>query len=281
MRYFRPFGAGLLLAMSLLFFGLSTAAEAQNVRIIAPYAGPIINRLEQELSTGSPLELEDTGLMTGLYLQWINDRFFQANSFIYHSPDINYATLWGIHFNADAYLFPGPLGRVVVGVGYEQIWLDLDGGAEIAEDTTDFVLTNDISVPFFRAGYSFRFDAGATRLSLFPWAGVQFERVDGDISFTVDPNGPAPPPAQDIEEPIDENTTSGLIGLNTRLFLLRFLQGEAKYRIALGDGEPRHTVTGMLNLFFSRHLGLSYRARYSESSAGEEIYHLFGVVYTF
>lgn len=255
--------------------------DAQNIRIIAPYLGGVTNQFEREFDAGgSPqtLALDDTDIMGGLYLQWINERWFQVNTFLYHAPDVNFSTLWGLHLNADAYLPLVPVGRIVVGGGYELIRIDMETASGI-DGLSDFRYTNDISVPFVRTGYSLSLGPQLVRFTVFPWVGAQFEQIGGEVAGTV--NLAFPPGDIPFQTEIDESNVEALAGINTRLSLFRIVQGELKYRIAAGDDDIKNTFTGMLNVFFTRNLGVSYRMRYSETSAGTDTYNLFGVVYTF
>lgn len=276
---------GFFIALASFAAVVAPTVDAQNIRIIAPYLGGVTNQFEREFdASGSQqtLGLDDTGLMGGLYLQWINERWFQVNTFLYHSPDVNFSTLWGLHLNADAYLPLVPIGRIVVGGGYELIRIDMETSSGI-DGLSDFRYTNDISVPFVRTGYSLSLGPQLVRFTVFPWVGAQFEQVGGEVAGTVDdPNGPVFPPGDiPFQTDIDESSVEALAGINTRVSLFRFVQGELKYRIAVGDDDIKNTFTGMFNVFFTRHLGVSYRLRYSETSAGTDTYNLFGVVYTF
>ena len=255
-----------------------------DIRIVAPYAGWLTNVYERSSDMGD-IELTDTGLMLGLYAQWIRRGSFQGNMFLYHAPDVNYATLWGLHSNVDFYFDIGPLRNLVVGGGLELLTLDIDAGdnVDVVQPGTgtsvtlqDFALQTAIIAPFLRAGKQYPLSSDRAQLVIFPWAGAELDIVRGDLEFVV----PAPPGMQQ-EIDLDDERLYALAGINLRSTLFRFIQLDAKYSAAF----TRHTylprASLMANLFFTRNLGLSYRFSYMKNSAGSNMYHLLGTVVTF
>ena len=250
-----------------------TAVErigAENIRILSPYVGYVENTYQ---SSEYPIDLDDSSLMKGLFFQWVNPQRYQWNTFIYQSSDINYSTLWGGHFIFDLYFGVRERGKFVVGTGIEYVRLDMDAGDKISP-LTDFELLNNIIVPYARFGRYFKFGGDRLNVSVLPWAGIQPEWVRGDISFT--PPGPTP-----IDDKIEEDDIFGIAGLNTSVSILHFVTVDAKYRASFDANEFFSSVDTMLNVFFTRHWGLSYRFKYSETSTGSTSYHIGGVAYVF
>ena len=264
----------LAVAVAILIVLSFTAVDrisAENIRIIVPYLGHIANTYE---SSDYPIDLNDSSLMKGLFFQWVNPQRYQWNTFIYQSSDINYSALWGGHFIFDLYFGFRQHGKFVVGTGIEYIRLDMDAGNNLSL-YDNFELLNNIIVPYARFGRYFIFSDDRLNVSILPWAGLQPEWVKGDISF----NMPFPPFS--IDEKIDDNELFGIAGLNTSFSILHFITVDAKYRATFNADEFFSSVDTMINVFFNRHWGLSYRFKYSETSTGSTSYHIGGVAYVF
>ena len=261
-----------ILILASLSLGLSaSAARAETVRVVVPYLGSIKNVYEDD---DYGINLKDSSLMKGLYFQWVDTERYQWNAFVYQASDLNYSTLWGGHFIFDFYLGPREKRNWVIGTGVEIITLDMDAGDKITP-LLDFKLRNAVYVPFARAGKYFRFKFPALALSLLPWAGIEPQWVRGEVSFDI--LGPPPP----VNEEIREYDFNGIAGLNMKGVLLHFLEAELKYQATFGGRGYFSTLSGMANLFFTRHLGLSYRFKYMETSNGADTYHIGGVAFVF
>ncbi len=266
----------LLAAGLLLFSGVSSLpAQPGDIRIVAPYAGWVTSVYQREYDPDD-IELKDTDLMLGLYAQWVRPGSFQANVFLYHAPDVNYASLWGLHSNLDFYFNAGPVQNLVAGGGLELITINIDAGDNV-EPLQDFELQSSVVAPFLRAGKQFLLAGDRAELVIFPWAGVELDVVRGDLSFVV----PFPPPGQTVKTDLDETDLYALAGINLRSTLLRFLQLEAKYSAAFDPHSWYPRASLMTNVFFTRQLGLSYRFSYMQTSAGSTMYNIFGVVAMF
>lgn len=251
---------------------ITVNAEAEDIRIVVPYLGYLNNIYE---NADLPEALDDSSLMKGLYFQWINPKRYQWNTFLYQSSDINYSTLWGGHFIFDLYLGVRERGKYVIGTGIEYIRLDMDAGNNIPP-LSDFQLVNNIIVPYLRAGRYFLFGSDTLSVSILPWVGIQPEWVRGDISFNF--GGPFPPP---FEEKIDEYDLFGIAGINASVSIFHFITVDAKYRGTFSADEYFSSVDSMVNVFFTRHWGLSYRFKYSETSSGSTSYHIGGIAFVF
>jgi hypothetical protein len=247
-------------------------ATARDIRIITPYLGSIRNVYKNDEYR---LDLKDSSLLKGLYVQWINTERFQWNLFVYQSSDINYSTLWGGHFIFDYYFGGRGRAKYVAGAGLEIISLDMDAGSHI-DGLSDFKLENSIYIPYLRFGRYFPFDLPAVSLTLLPWAGLQPQFVRGNVSFNF--GGPFPPP---VDAEIEENDLYALAGLNARAVVMHFLELEAKYHAAFGAGEYLSTVSTMVNFYLSRRLGLSYRFKFMETGSGSDSYHIGGIAIIF
>ena len=176
-----------LLVMILLAL-LAGALQAEDIRVVVPYLGVATNVYEND---ENGLDETDSSLMEGLYFQWVNPDLFQANAFVYHSADINYSQLWGGHLIADFYVWSNPLGKAAVGAGVEVISLDMDAGdagAIVPSSTSSCRLT--VYVPYARAGHYFYLGSrDKVLLSIFPWAGAEYDITRGDDLHG--PRGPA------------------------------------------------------------------------------------------
>lgn len=264
--------AALVLACIVILSVTTVASSsAENIRIVAPYLGSVANTYE---SSDYPIDLNDSSIMKGIFFQWINPQRYQWNTFIYQSSDINYSTLWGGHFIFDLYFGVRERGKFVVGSGIEYIRLDMDAGAKIAP-LANFELLNNIIIPYARFGRYFAFGGDRLNASVLPWAGIQQGWVKGDIAF----NMPGPPFS--IDEKIDENEFLVIAGINSSVSIFHFITVDAKYRATFNANEFFSSVDTMLNVFFTRHWGLSYRFKYSETSSGTTSYHIGGVAYVF
>jgi hypothetical protein len=267
-----PGSATLLAAMAALLALLRVqTAEAEDLRIIAPYAGAITNVYKD---SANRLDLTDTKLILGLYGQWINPEAYQWNAFVYQSSNINFSSMWGGHFIFDYYLGPAEGGKYLLGAGVELIRIDMDAGSSIVP-LTKFTLTNTVVVPYARAGKYFLFDLEGSRISVLPWAGLQPQWVMGKISFVP------PGPPNTVNRTFDDYKLFGVAGLNLKYSLGHFLDVEGKYQATFDGASYYSTVTAIANFFFSRNFGLSYRFKYMEGTSGSNTYHMGGIAFLF
>jgi hypothetical protein len=263
---------------------LAVALQAEDIRVIVPYLGAATNLYE---NPDYAIDWDDTKLMEGLFFQWVNPDRFQANAFIYHSADINYSQLWGGHVIADFYIWSNPLGKAAVGAGVEVISLGTHAGDVLniaPQFVNDFNLPLTLYVPYARAGHYFNFGSRSkVLLSIFPWAGAQYEITRGHLSLVVDPNGAAPPPPEKVpvDQSIEEDTLYGIAGLGLSATIFHFIELQAKYKATFNADDLLHTVDGMANVFFTRHWGLSYRFKYMQTTDGSTSYHIGGIAYVF
>jgi len=255
--------------MILIAGSITVAAEAEDIRIVVPYLGYVNNIYE---NANFPEALDDSDLMKGLYFQWINPKRYQWNTFLYQSSDINYSSLWGGHFIFDLYLGVRERGKYVIGTGIEYIRLDMDAGNNFSPPFTDFQLVNNIVVPYLRAGRYFLFGSDTLSVSVLPWAGIQPQWVKGEISYTAGPP---------IPKKIDEYDLYGIAGINASVSIFHFITVDAKYRGTFNADDYFSSVDSMVNVFFTRHWGLSYRFKYSETSSGSTAYHIGGIAFVF
>ena len=261
--------AASIIALLALFSGV---AGAEDIRIVAPYLG-IATNVYSDTQYG--LDITDSKLMEGIYLQWINTDFFQANVFFYHSADINYSQLWGGHAIADFYVLRDALGKVALGAGLEVMSLDLDAGSAFPP-LTKFTLPTTLYIPYVRAGHYFYLSpAKSLQVSVFPWAGAEYQVTRGSISFVP------PGPPSTFTQSIDDETLYALVGLNIDVTFMHFIEVEAKYHATLNQADHLSTFDGMVNVFFTRNWGVSYRYKYMQQTNGSTSYHIFGVACAF
>jgi hypothetical protein len=258
---------------------LSTSVlHAATIRIVTPYLGALTNKYtEKEYN----LDLNDTALLTGLYLQWINTEQLQINFFIYQSSDINYSNIWGFHFLFDYYYDVQENRKNVIGAGTEYISVNMTAG-DAFSPLTNFNLENDVWAPFIRAGRYFYFGRPERVRSYFlPWLGLEYDIVRGDVGFTMPNPGPPPPPSFDITEEIKDESFYGLVGLKFKTVIYHFVDIELKSTFAFNDDEFLTRFAAMANLYLGRHWGLSYRFLYTETLSGSNMYNIGGVAILF
>jgi len=248
---------------------------AKDIRIVCPYAGPITDVYKND---ERKLDLKDNSLLKGVFFQWVNPDRYQWNAFVYQASDINYSTLWGGHFIFDYYFLAGERGKFVIGGGIEFLRIDMDADSSITP-LKNFELLNKLSIPYARFGYRFQFNYRKFTLSILPWAGAEYEGVRGDLIMVIDPPGPAP--AITTKEPIDNDDYLGMAGLNFNANLFHMVDLEAKYNGTFDTKVSYSTATAMINFFFTRHWGISYRVKYMELEKGSDLYNVFGIAYVF
>ncbi len=261
------------LSLVVLFALLAGAlGGAEDIRIVAPYLGVATNVYSDDQNG---IDITDSKLMEGLYFQWINTELFQANAFLYHSADINFSQLWGGHAIADFYVLRDPLGKVALGAGLEILSLDMDAGSAFPP-LTKFTLPTTFYIPYARAGHYFDFTpAKSVQLTVFPWAGAEYQVTRGEVSFV-----PPGPPSK-FTQSIDDETLYGIAGLNVHATIMHFIDLEAKYSGTFNQTDYLSTFDGMVNVFFTRNWGVSYRYKYMQQTSGSTSYHIFGVAYVF
>ena len=254
---------------------LAAALHAEDIRVVVPYLGAATNDYE---NADYSIDWNDTKLMEGLYFQWINPDLFQANAFVYHSADINYSQLWGGHLIGDFYVLSDPLGKAAVGAGLEVLSLDNDAGDAVA-GVTDFKLPLTLWIPYARVGHYFYFGSrDQVLLSVFPWAGAEYDIARGNVSGTIPF---APPPFNVFDESIEDETLYGLAGLSVSATIMHFIELQAKYKLTFNENDLLHTFDAMANVFFTRHWGVSYRFKYMQTTDGSTSYHIGGIAYVF
>jgi opacity protein-like surface antigen len=270
------------IAVMALLALLVGALYAEDIRVVVPYLGMATNAY-QKTDPYYTIDWNDTKLMEGLYFQWINPDRFQANTFLYHSADINYSQFWGGHLIGDFYVLSDRLGKVAVGAGLEVLRLDTDAGdAESAQYIFDLKLPLTLYAPYARAGHYFYFGSSAKVLvSVFPWLGVEYDITRGDISLVADTDGPGPGGLTPREQSLDDETLYGLTGLSLSATIMHFIELQAKYKLTFNADDLLSTWDAMSNVFFTRHWGVSYRFKYMLSTSGSTSYHIGGIAYVF
>jgi hypothetical protein len=265
----------------LVGLSLHPAVPAGDIRILCPYAGALINEDITSHQTYT-LSLRDTALLKGLFFQWIRPQVFQVNTFLYQSSNVNYSAVWGGHLMGDAYFLASKWGAGVAGAGSEFIFISMDADSHSMRMTngeytgfSDFEMQNTVYTPFIRAGYKFTPMSGNVKLSVLPWAGVQYEGVRGriEVDFPV------------FQYPMHADIVAdhwyALAGLGVNANLFHFVDLEAKYHATFNTGALYPTASAMMNLFLTRRVGLSYRFKYMELSAGSNTYHMGGIAFVF
>ncbi|HCC48766.1 MAG TPA: hypothetical protein DEQ38_11715 [Elusimicrobia bacterium] len=249
-----------------------SAARASDIRVIAPYAGIITN---EYASSEYQLDMKDTGSMRGLFAQWVAPDNFQVNAFYYYSPDVNYCRVSGLHLNADWYPLRTAHGKYALGAGLETLTVDLAAVGKIS-GVDSLLMDNNILFHYLRAGRYFYMKGGAFDFSLMPYAGYAFEKVTGDL--VLDLPGPFPPV---IRTDIGSRDEYPMGGLNAKAVFRHFLEVQAKWMGRFTGKGTLNEYSGLVNLYFNKHWGVSYRYKYMEYGTSSNMYHLAGLIYSF
>jgi len=264
--------------ISLLFI---SSIFAETIRVITPYLGTVENDMSRTV-TGSPdeLKLKDDSLFKGLYFQSINPDKYQWNAFVYNSEDLNYSSLWGTHFIFDYYLGIKENSKYVIGAGVE--YLKMETETDKIVPFSNFELSQNIYAPFLRAGKYFYFGDKMIRYSVMPWAGIEADIIKGDIDFTIPSMYPGMPELN-VSDNVDDDTFYALAGFNFKATFYHFIDLKLKYhgKLDLDENEYYSVCSSMLNIYFSRNWGISYRAKYMKTAEMENTYHIGGIVYAF
>lgn len=265
------------LSISKIFIILvfSFSAFANDIRIVCPYVGLINDAYK---NNERKLDLKDNSLIKGVFFQWVNPDLYQWNTFIYQASDINYSSLWGGHFIFDYYFYSTERGKFVIGSGIEFLKIDMDADSSITP-FKNFELLNNIFIPYVRFGYRYQYIQDKFNLAILPWVGVEYQRVRGDLTMVIDPPGPAP--AVTMKENINNDDSFLMAGLNFNVNLFHMLDLEVKYYGTFNNKDYYSTATAMINFFFSRIWGISYRTKYMELGKGYDFYNIFGIAFIF
>jgi len=259
----------------ILILVFSFSAFAKDVRIVCPYVGPITDVYKND---ERKLDLKDNSFLKGVFFQWVNPDHYQWNAFVYQASDINYSSLWGGHFIFDYYFFAKERGKFVIGSGIEYLQINMDADSNITP-LIDFEMINNLFIPYARFGYRFQFNYSKFNISILPWMGAEYEGVRGDLTMVMDPPGPAP--AITTKENIDNDDLLAMAGLNFNANIFHMIDFEAKYNGTFDTKDYYSTATAMINLFFTRQWGISYRTKYLELEKGSDFYNIFGIAFVF
>ena len=265
---------------------------AENILVITPYLGTINNDMSRIMEHGEQsfeLKFKDDSLFKGLYFQCINTEKYQWNAFVYNSEDLNYSSLWGTHFIFDYYLGVKENSKYVIGAGFEYLRMKTEVD-EISFDMglfqdgilNGFDLSQNIYAPFMRGGKYFYLGDDKIKYSFMPWAGFEADIINGDIDFIIPSMGPGAPETP-VRDDVDNDTFFALAGLNFKATFYHFIDLKLKYhcKVDLKESDTYDVVSGMLNIYFNRSWGVSYRTKYLKSAEMENIYHIGGIVYAF
>ncbi len=258
--------------------------NAADFRVITPYVGSLSNTL-----TAGESELEDSNMMTGVYLLWVNPAKFQTNLFFYGASDVNSSNVLGNHFIFDYYVKHSSKGRYVFGAGLD--WIQIKTDASSLAGVSDYNMTLNVYAPYIRAGRYFNFKQNHHRYSVLLWGGFEQDIITGDNSFTVTIPSMAPdmpPMSMPIDNTFDESYDYALAGVGVKATFFHFLELKAKYhrKFSLDDHESSNVISLMTNVFLSRKWGLSYRFKTMKATFGEDQYsinqyHMGGIIFMF
>jgi hypothetical protein len=260
-----------------LFFSCLCLLQAKEIRLIAPYFGSVRNQLSVEMMD----DLKDTAPLGGIYFQWIQPEKYQWNVFLYQSRDINYSDIFGSHFIVDYYPGRCPCGGLLlVGAGFDYIGIKTDG--DVSPGVSEFTMTTHIYAPYFRFGRYIDFGSSVKKVSLLPWGGIEMDMIRGDLGFIVPSMFPGMT-VLPVDKEIKNEYTYALIGLNGKATLYHFSEVSVKYyrKFSLNNRNDLNVFSAMLNIYFNRHWGLSYRLKYMEVSVSTNTYHMVGAAFIF
>jgi hypothetical protein len=255
----------------------STAVFAEDkapssMTIITGYGGVITNEFQYEKYK---MKEKDSGLMTGLYLQYVDPKLLQVNGFFYYAPDTNYSKVTGIHLNGDGYFLQGEWGSLVAGVDIEKIKIRMDAGSNFQSKykLEDFRFDNDVLFMMVRTGV--RINAlreSSASVSVFPYVGVTRETVEGTV--WADPAPPIPVGLQKATFSDTDWYPSFGVNLTGRFF--HVVELSAKYLGRAQKDNYMNSYTGQLNVYVTTFAVVSYQFKYMELGEGFDAYHIFG-----
>lgn len=244
---------------------------SERVRIATVNGGRITNTYN---NSEYNLSLEDSGLIVGSYLQWIEVNHFQVNFFGYYSPNVNYSKVLGYHANADCYFINSEIGSFVSGVDFEGININMDAGDNIL-GLEKFTMKNNVLFMMARTGYRIKITPSELlSFSVFPYLGVTREVVKGDI--VLDPSGSPMynPPEMKIDIDSSENFISWGVNITARVY--HFTEFTAKYLARQMDKKRLDSYTVQANMYLPMNVSITYQYKRMDLSHGEDEYHLFG-----
>lgn len=263
----------LILFAFIPFPSFSQETNYNGMFISTLYSGVINNKYDYT-SERSNLNLEDSGLMTGLYLQYLNPEYFQVNGFFYYSPDVNYSKVYGAHLNGDGYFLKGAWGSLVAGLDVEYIRIRMDAEDKIYS-LEDFRMNNDVLFTMARFGAKVNlYQNSFMSLTALPYAGITRESVKGTV--WVNPSGP------EMYTPLVKSNFSDTDwypswGINLGANLFHFIDITLKYLGRAQKDNYMNSFTGQINVYPTRNFVLSYQYKYMDVSAdGCDEYHILG-----
>lgn len=268
MNYCWKFG----LVLAALMGWLAVPVFGESITVITPYYGTEENHYQNR---DYGLSLKDSQRMKGFFIQSVEPETYQWNIFLYQTQDINYSDLHGVNFIYDRYLGK-PEEKVVLGFGMNYLEMDLAGkNVPLAAGRLEgLYLDMSIFSPYLRIGKYYHFGEDKLRTTMLPWIGAQVDYIEG--SGRVDFPGPGA-----IDFTMDDDPFSWIAGVNLKLYVHRFLQIEGKYAAAYHESVFRDKHSAIVNLFFSRRLGVSYRYHHQETDTGIDSYQIFGIAMVF
>ncbi len=264
-----------IIAIFIISFLIISSIYAETIRVITPYLGTIENDMSKTIEGSSNgLSLKDNSLLKGLYLQSINPGKYQWNAFVYNSEDLNYSSLWGTHFIFDYYPGAKEKSEYVIGAGIE--FIRMETKTDKIVPFSNFELSQDIYAPYLRAGKYFYFGENKIKYSLMPWLGLETDIIRGDIDFTI-PGMPMP------VTDIDDDSYYAIAGMNFKVTFYHFIDLKLKYhgKIDLKENDYFDIASSIINIYFNKSWGISYRAKYMKTAEMKNTYHIGGIVYAF
>lgn len=263
----------LLLGLACSFLLAVNPVSAENLTIVTPYCGTEYNTYAHDQYG---LVMKDSAPIQGLYIQSIDSAHYQWNLFLYQSSDINQSDLQGFNFIYDRYFGSDESGKNVLGIGMNYLKMEMEAEDLLTSAGPLEGINMDLSVTslYLRFGRYFNFGQDPVRCSILPWIGGELDRSRG--SGLVDFPGPG-----SMGFPMNDDQFSWIAGVNFKASFSYFLQVEAKHSLTYHGSDFFDRSSAMVNLFFTRNLGLSYRYNVQETSTGKDRYIMGGMAFLF
>lgn len=247
--------------------GWSLESVKGSFAIVTPYAGTVSSSYSNPKYN---LNLNDSGLMAGVYAQWIKPELLQTNLFLYTAPSVGPSKILGAHLNGDFYPYHFSFAKAVVGLDVEALKINV---ATSSASLTSLQLDNKVAFIMPRAGLSFPLGVGPISITFFPYVGMVYEDVAGDLTM-VSRRRAASPRAVSFSS----RETYASAGANVSLRLMYFSELQLKYLTGLSAADQFSSITVMVNGYFTRNTGLSYRYTSMNRPNGSDRYHLAGFI---
>lgn len=267
--------------LAALMPAMAESSGSDSMLITAVYGGAVTNKAAFSYGTNGKETgtIKDTGFMTGLYLQWLQPDFYQANIFLYGAPDVNYSRVLGLHTNADGYFLNGSWGSLVGGVDFEDINIRMRAGSHLSSyGYSNMTLDNNVLFMMARAGARFRIQPlDVLSCTIFPYAGITRETVNGKTTYDLSDQH-VPAAYRHGNQSFSDNENYFSWGTNVTFRAFHFVELTAKYLGRAKKGNYMNSVTGQAQVYLNRSFGFTWQTKYMDiDKKAYDLYNLFGI----